>query len=216
MRKKGASFRDIAEALHIPKSTLSGWLKEITIPDFYKRKLDTARRKNLAAARKKAATWHSHQKELRVAAALEEATLSLERLDMEDNGLLELALAMLYLGEGSKRDRGLVLGNSNALILQFFVSGLKRVYAVDPEKFTCELHLRADQKPTTAIAFWSETLKIPKRQFRGVYVDQRSAGKKTFEDYHGVCVVSYNNVAIQRKLMYLYDLYCKKVIQKRG
>ena len=167
----------------------------------------------MVSAREKAAVWHSEQKEKRILFAETQARETMAQLDF-DNHNLELALAILYLGEGGKSQKGLVLGNSNPDILKFFVAALKILYKVGGEKLRCELHLRADQNPKKEVGYWSRELKIPKKRFQRSYLDKRTSGKKTFPSYHGVCVVAYDNLAIQRKLMYLYQLYCQKIIQQ--
>ena len=214
MRKRGASIRDVEKRLAIPRSTLSGWFRNVELSDYNRKKLAKRHGDALTNARIKAVIWHNEQKAMRLAQAKNEAEEILRHLNLDNQSITELALAMLYYGEGSKSDKGLVLGNSNVELLKFFVSTLKFLYKIELSKVRCELHLRADQKATQLVTYWSKNLGIPENRFRGIYFDKRTAGRKTYDTYYGVCVVSYDNVAIQRKLMYLYSLYCQKVIQK--
>jgi len=58
------------------------------------------------------------------------------------------------------------------------------------------------------------TENIPLKNFGATSIDQRTYGSKTYSNYKGVCVITCSNVAIQRKLMYLSNLYCKEVTKK--
>lgn len=118
---------------------------------------------------------------------------------------------MLYLGEGFKGDE-CGMGNSDPLILRFFINSLVKLYNIDIKKIKCDLHLRADQNDLQMKKYWSAELGVPLENFRKTSFDKRTEGKATFEDYKGVCIVRTGNVAIQRKLIYLCRAYCAKVI----
>ena len=79
----------------------------------------------------------------------------------------------------------------------------------------CELYIRADQSPSALKRFWSRELKIPIKNFKGVFVDKRTEGSKTFDYYKGVCSLRCGNVAIKKRLMNLSRLFCEKIVNKR-
>jgi hypothetical protein len=214
-RKKGISIITIEKEFGIPRSTLSGWFKNIELSSAAQHRLEVSRTRSLKNTQKKGAQWHHDEREKRVKALQREAAEVVSRLNSQRSDTLELALAMLYFGEGTKREKGLVLGNSNPDILIFFLSSLRRLYTIDGGKIRCQLNLRADQIPLNEITYWSKTLKLNRKCFSRVYIDKRTLGRKTYSKYHGVCVIQYGDVALQRKLMYLYQLYCQKVIQSQ-
>lgn len=199
--------------LGIPRSTLSGWFKDVRLTNSQRVKLSHNWRKGLALARQKAVIWHNSQKALRLDLAKHEAKRSLASLDLNDSSVIELALALLYLGEGRKTQPGTSLGSSDPLILQFFIAVLRKNFRVPLEKIKCELHLRADQDPLRQRKYWSKTLKIPLQNFTGASIDKRSVGKQTYPYYQGVCVVSCGHAEIQRKLISMSRLYCKDIIK---
>ena len=125
--------------------------------------------------------------------------------------MLELALAILYLGEGNKATGETSIDSSDPLILQFFLSCLKKIYNFDIKKIKCELHLRADQNPKAIKRFWAQELNIPLDNFKQVAIDKRTAGSKTYPFYKGVCVLRCGNVAIQRRLLFLGRFFCKRI-----
>lgn len=211
LRKKGFSIRKIEDRLGIPRSTLSGWLRDIQLSLKQKEKLLKDWRDALAKARKKAVLWHNEQKRKRLREAEKDALNTLKNINLNNQDVLELTLAILYLGEGSKKEEVTALGNSNPLILKFFLAILRGVYNIDIKKIRCELHLRADQDPKKMKLFWARELKLPLKNFRHVNIDKRTVGTKTYPHYKGVCCIKCGSVSIQRKLICLSKLFCEQV-----
>jgi hypothetical protein len=214
LRSEGLSIREIEKLLSIPRSTLSGWLKSVELTELQKARLQQNADLALIKARVKASDWHRSQKKLRLKKAEEQATVVLEEIVIDDN-IIELALAMLYLGEGAKKNTT-AIGNSNPLILKFFITILIKKYGVSVDKIKCDLHIRADQNTKELIDYWSHELNLPMSCFRSVIVDVRTTGRTSYPEYKGMCLVNCGNIAIQRKLIYLYNLFCQKVIEKMG
>ena len=209
LRKKGASIRDIEMKLGIPRSTLSGWIKNLELTSRQKERLFRRWEQGLVTARIGAARWHNTQKATRLAEAVESASRTLREIP-DDRVSLELALTMLYMGEGSKTKSGLGLGNSDPLIIRFYVSALERLYGISRQNLRAELHLRADQDAEAMKIFWSQAIGVPLSRFLYVTRDQRTSGKPTYDGYPGVCFISGGGVAIQRKIMYLARAYAEK------
>ena len=213
LRRGGASIRDVESKLSIPRSTLSGWFKNIELTTQQKRRLYLEWVGALVKARVKAALWHSHQKRVRLEEAKTQAESILKKIDINKGEIIDLALAALYLGEGNKTlDTG--MGNSDSLVLKFFVTVLQNNYGIPISKIKCELHLRADQNPVSIKKYWAKELNIPLSNFTTTSIDKRTAGRPTYPNYKGVCVVRCGNVAIQRKLLHLMKAFCEKVIIK--
>ena len=212
LRKSGKSIRYIEGVLGIPRSTLSGWFRDITLSKEQKKILDKNWKRALISARKKATIWHNEQKEKRLVEAQPQAHTTLRGLSMSSSDILDLALAMLYLGEGFKKSNTTGIGNSDPLILKFFIAVLKKNYALPLEKMKCELHLRADQDPLKMKKYWAKELKIPIKNFTSASIDKRTRGSATYSSYKGVCIVRCGTVSIQRKLLYLSKLFCEGVI----
>lgn len=212
LRRRGYSLRHIEHRLGIPRSTLSGWLKHIQLSKTQSEKLQQDWKNALVKARVKAVVWHNTQKELRLREAESAALKTLQYIDHQDKHLLELALAILYLGEGFKKTSGAGIGNSDPELLKFFIVALNKIYAIESRTIKCQLHLRADQSPTAMKKYWSKQLRIPQKNFTSVMIDRRTVGTKTYAEYKGVCILRCGGVAIQRKLIYLGQLYVTKVL----
>lgn len=206
MRKKGKSITHIERNLGIPRSTLSGWFKDIKLSEKHIKRLNKNKYLALEKARKKAVKIHEDQKMQRILSAQKEALDVLGKIDKDNVYILELVLSSLYIGEGFKGSYT-GMGSSETLILQFFINSIRKIYNIPITKISCRLHLRFDQDPKEIKRYWSKELNLPTSNFKGVSVDKRTKGSKTYRDYMGVCVVTCGNVAIQRRLMYLGKTY---------
>ena len=94
LRKRGFSIGKIERYLGIPRSTLSGWLKDIQLAPAQKKKLLQDWKKALIKARRKAVLWHNAQKEKRLKEAENQAMETIRSIDIADKKILELALAI--------------------------------------------------------------------------------------------------------------------------
>ncbi len=211
LRKQGKSLPYIHLKLGIPKSTLSYWFKNVTLSQTQKDKLHRDWQDALTKARKGAVLWHNKEKAKRLKSAEIDGLSLLKEIDMNDAKITELALAILYLGEGTKAKSETGMGSSDPLILKFFITCLRKIYRVPESKIKCELHLRADQDPSKMIEFWSKELRVSRDNFTKPYLDKRTEGKMTYDSYKGVCLIRCGQVAIQRKLVYIAKHFCTEI-----
>lgn len=212
LRKQGKSIRDIETSLGIPRSTLSGWFKNIKLTKSQYKSLENKYRQALINARKKAVVWHNQQKTDRLKFAENEAEKTLAKINASQE-ITELGLALLYLGEGFKKSPRTGMGNSDPLLLKFFLKIILNIYKIDIEKIRFELHIRADQNPNLVKSYWTKELGVPLHRFKSVSIDKRTAGKSTYPNYQGVCVIDCANIAIQRKLVYIGKKFCERIVE---
>ncbi len=211
LRKSGMSMTIIERRLGIPRSTLSGWFKAVPLSEEQRTRLMKNSRDGWAKARLRAVESHRAMKEIRLLEAKKSAEQTLAKIQISSE-VLDLAFAMLYFGEGAKTG-GTSLASSDPAILRFVLFVLRNNYGVSNDKIRCDLHLRMDQDADMLKQFWAEELDLPIDRFKYVAFDKRSAGKPTYAHYNGVCVVSCGQIAIQRKLIYLYNLFCERVAE---
>lgn len=210
LRREGHSIGSIESILGIPRSTLSGWFRSVPLTKKQQIELKRRAEQGLARARVEAVRWHNAQKSARLKKAAQTGAGVLKQIP-NDVAILELALAFLYLGEGSKRNPATSLGSSDSRIAKFFIQCLKKIYGVPEEKIKCYLHLRADQNPKAMKRYWSRKLKLPLSNFGKPSLDKRTAGKATYSHYKGVCLIECGRVDIQRRLMYIANGFCDTV-----
>jgi len=212
LREQGRSIRNIEELLGVPRSTLSGWLRNIKLTNSQCKLLKDKHRKALIKARKGAIIWHNEQKAKRLESAEKDADKTLQKINTNQE-TIELGLALLYLGEGFKKSPKTGMGNSDLLLLKFFLKIMLNIYKIDIEKIRFELHIRADQNPELIKKYWAKELNAPLNRFKSVSIDKRTIGKSTYSNYKGVCVIDCGNIAIQRKLVYIGRKFCERIIK---
>jgi hypothetical protein len=212
LRRKGTSMTVIEREFGIPRSTLSGWFKEVQLTEEQRTKLMKSKQDGWKKARENAVLSHNLQKAHRISEAKIEALAIHKELPLNSLAVLELSLAMLYFGEGSKKDRTSI-GASDPFMLSFFITSLEKLYGLDRNNFRYDLHLRDDQPNDELIAYWSDQLNVDREKFTYVSKDKRTIGKPTRNDYKGVCQVSIGNIATLRRLIALYNVYCSEVIK---
>lgn len=211
LRKKGYSMTTIERQFGIPRSTLSGWFKTVILTEEQRTSLMQSKSDGWKKARENAVIAHRLQKQTRIDVARSQALRSFEALPLENDAVLELALAMLYFGEGSKKN-ATALGASDPKMILFFIKSCEKLYGVDRTKNRYDLHLRYDQDEVIEKAYWADKLHIDPSLIKYASFDKRTVGKPTRAGYHGVCQVKIGSISIQRRLIALYNVYCNSVI----
>jgi hypothetical protein len=210
LRKAGTSLPDISKRYGIAKSTLSYWLKDIELSDDGKNKIKKSADERLVEARLKSAAWHRNEKQLRIMKAEQQAKDTYSALP-KTNEVHELALAMLYFGEGGKSG-STTMGASDPFMLQFFIASIELLYDKKRSDFRYDLHLRYDHNEKQLKQYWASKLDIPIERIRYVSKDPRSIGKPTYNGYMGVCQIYVGDISILRRLKALYNVYCSEII----
>lgn len=201
LRKRGLSIGYIESKIGISRSTISSWLKRVELTKSQKNRLRNQWQLGMIKARKKAVLWHNFQKAKRLERAEREAEAVLKNLNLNNKNILDLALSMLYLGEGFKKSLNVGMGNADPNVLRFLIHVLKNNYQISKNALTAQLHLRADQNEQKEIRYWAKILNISEKNFKWTQFDRRTANRKTYSYYHGVCAIYCYDVAIQRKLL---------------
>jgi len=207
LRKRGLSIPYIESKLGIPRSTLSGWFKDIKLSKQQTKKLFNKWKNGLINARKNAAKWHIDDGNKRRETIRQEIEVLASSVNI-DKKIGEFILATFYSAEGSKTESCFSIANSNPELLKGIINLQRYLYKIDELKFRCCLHLRKDQNDKKLKKFWSETLNIPESNFLKTQFDKRTV-KKTYEHYKGVCVLIYYDMALQRRILYLGDKIIK-------
>jgi hypothetical protein len=212
LRQKGKTYSDIEKCLgvHIPKATLYYWFRGVRLDKVIRNKIKNRIQLALETSRKR--SLHIRKIERRkYLQALVEKNLYLTKT-LENKDVAKIALAMLFLGEGSKNPKrgSLVFGNSDPRVIALFLRLLRMCYIIDKNKFRCTVQCRADQDIPALEKFWSKTTKIPPQQFYSARVDPRSIGKVSRKpEYRGVCRIDYFSANIFNELLKIIEVITK-------
>ncbi|PIR98062.1 MAG: hypothetical protein COT89_01325 [Candidatus Colwellbacteria bacterium CG10_big_fil_rev_8_21_14_0_10_42_22] len=203
LRRQGKTYSEIQQMLktQVPKSTLAYWCKNISLSPQQQERIAKLSSKNLLKARESAITSNKNKRK--------EYLNSLKNKNkpftnfIKDEDTAKIALAMLYLGEGSKWSsyRGLSLGSADPDIVKIYLRLLNRCYNIDNTLLRARINYRVDQDLEELIAYWSKIINIPKKNFYKTKPDPRTKGKKTNKGgYKGVCVIIGGGTEIQLEL----------------
>lgn len=202
LRSKGQTYQEIQNAIgiSIPKSTLSFICSKAVLSAQNRNKISRINRENLKRAQELAVRANKIKRRALLEGMEKKNKAILYKLDKD---VAKIALAMLYLGEGSKwkSHRGLMLGSSDQNIIILYLKLLKYCYKIGKERLSCRVMYRADQNIDKLENFWSEITGIPRTRFYKTKPDSRTIGKPTKNmDYKGVCVVSCGGTDVQLEL----------------
>lgn len=213
LRAAGRTYTEIQDIIgqKVQKSTLSYICKGVILNEEQKKRISTKIQENLILARKKSIIAAKIRKQERLDGYLRKNG-NLGKIIRQEN-VAKVALAMLFLGEGSKTNTScVVFGNSNPIVIGLFLNFFRKCYQLDEKKFRCTVQCRVDQNPEELKKFWSRITKIPLKQFYKTQVDPRTMGKPSKKpDYKGVCRIDYLSADV------VYDLnQAIKVIELKG
>ena len=210
LRKNGKTYGEITKILNkpIPKSTLSLWFKNITLSAKQKKRITKSVILKLAISRKKSLATNKKKRGDYLKSV--ENRIGHLRHTIKNKDVAKIALAMLYLGEGTKKGSSLIFGNSNPVIIKLFTKLLRYCYNINENKFRCTLQCRADQNIKDLEKFWSEITNIPLSQFYKAQIDPRTIGKPSKKlDYKGVCRIDYFSADLFNEIMKIAEIINK-------
>lgn len=209
LRQQGLSYSQIKASLgvNIPQSTLSSWCSGVSLSP----EAQAVLRKRMSGDPYRVAMVKLLAKERRQARrdVIKNENMDLKML-LDENEVAKVALVMLYLGEGSKTDKGCVyFANSNPGIIRLFLKMFLSVYQADISKFRITVQCRADQNTSELEEYWEAVIGIADIRFYKTKIDPRTVGIPTKKsNYMGVCRIDYFDAKIQLELLTLGDYLC--------
>lgn len=193
LRKKGFSYSEIRRFIHVSKSSLSLWLKDITLTE---KQIKRLRRKGEVARLlgSKALKDARIKRQKRI---INSAMSEVKPLNMSDLWLIGI---ILYWAEGAKQkeyhpSQRVAFSNSDPTMLVVFLRWLGECLYIKTDDILFEIYIHETYKKTRdeLSKYWSDTTKFPLTKFNKVYYKKNkvhSYRKNRGENYHGVLRVS--------------------------
>ena len=168
MRKRGISYSEIENRIHIPKSTLSYWLKNIKLTPEQTKKLNDKRTEVVKA--------NALKKVSRTSRMIEEVKKSSSR-DIKEISKKELWLmgVVLYWRNGNKSDlkKGVHFSSSDPDMIKLFLKWLLEIGGIKNEEIKFEIF--APKKLfKEAINKWSKITGFSESHFKHLYIQKTS------------------------------------------
>lgn len=211
LRRLGNTYGEIKTILNlaVPKSTLSEWCQNISLPPEYSKRINKLNLTNLSRGRQIAVEMNKIKRE-KFLTKIDNNNLSIAKM-IHQIETAKIALAMLCLGEASKYNRKtrtcFSLGNSDPRIIVLFLNLLKLCFDFNINKVRCTVQCRADQNIGELENYWRGITAMPKKLFYKTRIDPRTIGKPTKKsNYKGVLKVDYFDTKVQLDLESLANL----------
>jgi hypothetical protein len=187
LRAAGKTLAEIAAALHVSKSSVSLWVRDVPFTPSKRRRGPQRRRNPL------------HERKLRQIEELNRA--GIESIGgLSEHAFLAAGVA-LYAGEGSKRDGSVSFANSEPDMMRFFCAWLRRFFAIDEARLRVNVYLHQGLDLDAAESFWAEITGVPRAQFRAPYRAVPDPSIRRNKHTYGCCYVTYSCSRTHRAIM---------------
>ena len=195
LRKSGLSYKDILKKIKVSKSTLSIWLREVTLTKEQKRQLMTKGQKIMyEVAKRKVADRKRRTDEIMKGAKKEVSVLNKQPL-------FSVGLA-LYWAEGAKNpEESVKFANSDEKMIMLMMKWFRKFCHVSEKKFRIHIHMHTLHCRKDIIKYWSQITLIPTNQFYKPYIKPTSLGQRKNILYNGTCSIVLHDKTLFRKVM---------------
>jgi len=185
LRIQGKSFREIRSIIpNLPKSTLSGWLRDVKLTSEQKRKLKRNIEKITYNARVKSAWTKKKKRQERIEKIIKEAKK--EYICLSKNPLFLIGL-ILYWAEGGRKQELFSFSNSDPAAVKAMIKWLTGVFKIPKKEIKFRIFIHKIYAHENCEEFWSKITGIPVANFqKTIYKPTPHKLKKNLE-YKG-CV----------------------------
>lgn len=195
------SYSAIQKELDVPKSTLSGWLREYPLSE---ERILELRRQGWRSGEASRERFRNTMRKKREASFQEFYKAEILRLQKHGSDSRYTAGLALYAAEGAKKDLYRIsLANTDSKIILFFIRWLGEFLDIHKEELKFQLHLYKNMDIEKETRFWKDSLKIKHDQLYKTQV--RDLTKSSFvyrESFrHGTCSMYFSNRDKKARLM---------------
>lgn len=187
LRAEGKTLQQIATELHVSKSSVSLWFRDVPFTPS-KRRYGPRVRPHPAHERKLAEIEECNQ-------------LGVARLGrLSDDAFFAAGIA-LDAGEGAKAEGSVRFANSDASMMRMFCEWLRTYFRVDEQRLRMHVYLHQGLDLDAAEAHWSAVTRVPREQFNKPYraVPDPSIRKNKHE--FGCAYLDYSCTRTHREVM---------------
>ena len=173
LRREGTSYKDIVKKLGVARSSVSLWVRDVKLSPRQRQALKD-RQHTFEVIEKRRTSRLVNGSAIRT----EFLNEGLEHIKNQDDiDLMMLGLGV-YLGEGSKTDRGkIALSNTDPRIIQIFVKFLTDICGYPAHRIHAHVGIHSHLSIKKAEIYWSAISDIPLNQFTKTSIQQSRAGK---------------------------------------
>jgi hypothetical protein len=180
LRLAGHSINEIVMALSVPRTTVWHHIQHLTVAEPFKQ----------ALLSKRGGSTIRYQKDWR------EAEIRAKEILTGEQATLAISAAMLYWGEGGKKD--CTITNTDPRLLQLYLKFLYDVIQIPPEHINFSIRIFTGMEPEECLNYWASNLNIDINTFIIRYNDGGIKGKAKY----GICRLTLKKGSKLLKLMH--------------
>jgi hypothetical protein len=205
LRKKGKTFSEIQNIIGpIPKSTLSNWLKDVSLTDNQHKRIHNLMKENGTLGRYIGA---QRNHELRVNRLANIANIAKDEYRIFINEPMFLAGLILYLAEGSKKSEQFQFMNSDPKLMKYMILWVTKYGDKNFKTLRFRLYIHKLYKNENCENFWIRDLKADSKQFlKTIYKTTNRAYKKN-PQYKGCLRLEVSGSELYWKTMTWRDCF---------
>lgn len=194
LRRKGLSYKEIQKIISVPKSTLSGWCRDVAITEkqalrLFKNQLKGAARGRIIGAKRQQA-----KKIKRIKYLYAKGKNQVGKLSKRDRFIAGVAF---YDAEGTKGDKGAAFANSDPMAIKFMMTWFREFCELPEDKFRGAIWIHEGLNIERAKEFWSNLTGIPKKQFHKTYIaEDKKDSRKIRKNKHqyGIFSITFSDL----------------------
>lgn len=180
LRGLGWTYGEIRETIPVPKGTLAGWCRDVTLTD------DQA---SAILARTGARRGIPRDTQRKRRAEVEHIRIGARGFALKHlHDPLFVAGTTLYWGEGDKTARLLALANADPAAHRLFINWTRRFHG-EHAAFVLSLHLHEGNDESLARRWWASALHLGEPEFTKTYIKPSGTGHRKNILPNGVCRV---------------------------
>lgn len=175
LRRRGHSYSEINKKIGISKSTLSYWLKDISLPlginneILFRTKKNRARNITEYNRQRARLIWQKRE------TVKNEYSKQIDKLSAKELKLIGISL---YWAEGDKKSKWTIMFcNADANLVKIMMRFFREICKIPENKFKPSIQIHDQQKSKIAEKYWSKVSRIPIKQFNKTVVQISSASK---------------------------------------
>ncbi len=198
LRSKGLSIKDIEKRLRVSRSSVSLWVREVTLSPKQIKKLYA----NKKTGSLKGSYIASRNKIKKTKELTEKATAD----GIKEMGILSgrdkfIIGVSMYFAEGTKSLGNVSFSNSDPRAIDFMADWFREICKVPEEKFRCYLYIHDDLNEKKAKEYWSNLIGVPLEKFKKSYIVKNNTKRlRKVKHIYGILRLTISDANLSRKI----------------
>lgn len=173
LRQKGYSVKEISDKLSVAKSTVSTWVRNITL---------TSQQKLLLKNKNHSPEIIERRRQTRLKNELNRRNLLIKESSKDikkiSKDMLKIIGIGIYWGEGAKTMKGMArVSNSDPAIIKMIMRFFREICEVPENRFHAHIHIHSPEAIEDSERYWSDITGIPISQFYKTYAIKSKGSK---------------------------------------